>query len=172
MLPNSTFNRRIKMTVHVTGTEEAVLIIILCPVSGKILIPFTRSDDFSPSLLRIIGGGVEYGETKEQAARREVTEEVGLRLDTLIPKPEWLIKKTARDGSGSTHFQHVFVGVSNNVYDFKYSAVDGGETLINSLFLVEDMSRAVSVNGKLGGFSFLPPHRELLSKAVKANFGM
>ena len=65
---------------------------------------------YGPDFWYFVGGGIDRGETPEDAARRELREEVGCEISAL--KQIGTIDETL---SGAAHTAHIFSGVVNDV---------------------------------------------------------
>lgn len=55
--------------------------------NGKVLAAKGRDDSKNQDFYRVIGGTVEFGETGEEAIRREVKEELASEIENLKPLP-------------------------------------------------------------------------------------
>ena len=80
-------------TVVVTNFEGSILLL---------------QHSYGPKVWALPGGGIERGETPEQAARREVREELRIDLDGLID-----LGTIEEELSGSPHTAHLFEGVAS-----------------------------------------------------------
>jgi len=70
------------------GARKAAVVFVLCEAEGGWEVPFVRRRaDLRdhPGQVALPGGGVHEGESAWQAAEREVAEEIGVPLDTLVP---------------------------------------------------------------------------------------
>ncbi len=65
---------------HRDGIERYSVDAIISNGTGILLVKRSSSDDFLSSRHELPGGGVDAGETVEGALRREIGEEVGLRI--------------------------------------------------------------------------------------------
>ena len=63
----------------------SIAMVLLVEPGGKVLLQH-RDDDvqYAPGKWALPGGSMEAGETPEEAARREVLEETGIAIDTLV----------------------------------------------------------------------------------------
>ena len=88
---------------QLTGTTRDGVSVIARDVDGKLLLV---RHSYGPDFWYFVGGGIDSGETPEDAARRELREEVGCEIAAL--KPVGTIEETL---SGAAHLAHVFTGV-------------------------------------------------------------
>jgi bis(5'-nucleosidyl)-tetraphosphatase len=71
-------------------------------------------------------GAVEKGETEEQAARREIREETGLKIDSFVPNFRRTIDYHYRRSEGLSHKQVVFFLARTDRKDVKISFEHSG----------------------------------------------
>ena len=71
-------------------------------------------------------GAVEKGETEEQAARREIMEESGLRVDSFIPNFRKVIEYHYRRSEGLSHKQVIFFLARSDRRDVRISFEHSG----------------------------------------------
>lgn len=75
---------------------------------GKILLG-AKEHFYPPTIVRLLGGGVDDGETFERAAKRELQEELGVVAPALTPLTLFNIRATAEDGKVYTHQTATFL---------------------------------------------------------------
>jgi len=152
------------------STAEAVLpIALFLAPDGEIMTPLTRSNAWTPSLWKIPGGGVEPGETLEQAAQREFLEEVGLYVGGL--KTFKKITKPSRDPMHKEHSQYVMVGELLSISGFQSRSMDGVEALTNEMFNIKRIRSAIKHQGLLAHYDILPYHVRILKEVFDHLFG-
>ncbi|MBI4278249.1 MAG: NUDIX hydrolase [Armatimonadetes bacterium] len=91
--------------IHFRNPPPAVIVLVH-DGTGRVLL--TRSPHFPPGSYGLVAGFVEWGETAEEAARREVQEEAGLQVELehcagtfLSRKGELMIAFVARAHNGA-----------------------------------------------------------------------
>lgn len=87
------------------GTPLAGVTVIVTNLAGDVLL---LRHSYGPETWALPGGGMSRGEAPEQAARREMREELGLELDLLEP-----LGTLEEELSGSPHTAHIFTAISD-----------------------------------------------------------
>ena len=109
--------------------SRTIVAAVLMSKDGKILIGKIRKGGVYPDCWHIPGGGVDEGETKEQALVREMREEVGLDIGDL---PKKLLSDTETDQAEKTDKitgEKLFVTMQFNTYQV-YLPVDANQMQI------------------------------------------
>lgn len=89
-----------------------VALVLLVDPSGAILLQHRDEHaPVSPNQWSLPGGGIEPGETPEEAARRELREETGLTAGEL--RPLWTGPRPYEEGFTHTVTVHVFRGATD-----------------------------------------------------------
>ena len=151
-----------------TPCSQSVLVLALFQNGNDFLIPLVRANHCKGSKWRLPGGGVKAYEQPEAATRRELYEEVGLRLKSSFAITK-IIKKR-RSYRFKEHWQYFFAGEISSLDTFSDYAVDGEEILTNTLFSRSDVEDACFKNLPLRGYEILPAHKLLLVSALKKIF--
>lgn len=127
--------------------ENFVVSVIVWGPRGEI--PLVRDPSKPlPHFWKFPGGHPNNGESPEQAALREVEEELGLRLDRRRLRQ---LLREERSGRNGKHFFFLFEAPSD-LMDLKETG-DEGEDI--AVFTVSEIREAVD---------FFSPHRDLLKK--------
>lgn len=154
---------------RIESTAEAVLVIILYQdPQGKIFTILTRSDAWEIEMWRIPGGGVEPGETIEQAAAREAFEEVGLVVTDLRLFRSY--NKPSRSSYHEKHVQHTLIGITSSISGFLPKSQDGEELLTNGLFPADEVRKVVLYREHIGAHEILGPHAKILHQSFSTIF--
>ncbi len=90
--------------------------------AGNVLVG-EKSYFYPPTISRLLGGGVDDGESFEQAAVRELEEELGVRLDPGRLTPLVHFEITATDADG-THYYNQTAVFKADIGDRAYQAGD------------------------------------------------
>lgn len=120
--------------------KESVLVIV--ETSQKEFLLGTKPRQYPPTISRLLGGGVHEGEHEGVAARREIYEELGVKLDESQMRSLFTIDVRAEDDNGSTytHKVHIFY---TNIGSNSFQAGDDVEEIIKlSLDGLYELSRA------------------------------
>lgn len=156
-----------KMRQNFGGTAASVLVLSLYQndTTLKTFIPFVRSNEWPSPYWRIPGGGVEDGESIEQAARRELYEETGLEERGLLPIATF--KKRSFENRENPHYQYLFAANVDRITSLKPTVVDGFETLQMQLFSVDEVLKSINHGTPLEGFGIMRAHEFALQVAFK-----
>jgi len=65
--------------------------------SKVLIIKRDSNDNYKPNEYDLPGGRLEFGELPEEALVREILEETGLKVETLLPSRIWSIKKNENE---------------------------------------------------------------------------
>lgn len=141
--------------------SRTIVAAVLMSKDGKILIGKIRKGGVYPDCWHIPGGGVDEGETKEQALVREMREEVGLDIGDL---PKKLLSDTETDQAEKTDKitgEKLFVTMQFNTYQV-YLPVDANQMQI---YLNDDVRdcRWVLIQD-LKDYKLTPPSIKVFSK--------
>ncbi|WP_100260481.1 NUDIX domain-containing protein [Qipengyuania seohaensis] len=90
-----------------TGTTRDGVSVIVRDLGGQLLLV---RHSYGPEGWFFIGGGIDRGETAEQAARRELREEVGCEARAIRP-----IGTIEEELSGAAHTAHIFAAVIDDL---------------------------------------------------------
>lgn len=75
---------------------------------------------YPPTITRLLGGGVDDGESENDAAVREIREELGVTLDTSQLTPILVVSVNAEDSEGN-HYTHdayiYYVNIEHSQYE-------------------------------------------------------
>ncbi len=64
---------------------------------------------YPPTISRLLGGGVDQGESFEQAALRELEEELGVKVEVGDLVPLVIFETTARDENGKEYYNETAI---------------------------------------------------------------
>lgn len=84
---------------------------------------------FPPTISRLLGGGVDEGESFEQAALRELEEELGIKIESDELTPLVLFETTATDEDGKEYYNETAI-FQANIGDQSYRAGDDVKQII------------------------------------------
>jgi len=103
------------MTSQVTAPRMGARVLLLDEHDRVLLIHARDPDDLDHHWWELPGGGLDPGETIEQAAIREVAEETGIELDQLGPQV-WIRESRFRYRNRDHHrIDHVFLARSADI---------------------------------------------------------
>lgn len=109
-------------------------VLVICEFNGKWLL--TRHTKRG---LEFPGGKVEYGETLDEAARREVMEETGAELNELIYIGEYMV-----ENKGESFVKAIFFGRVKSLESQEQYYETGGPVLLSGDILKERWGEAFS----------------------------
>ena len=138
---------------------ESVLVVVLCGTDmGNFQTPLIISKTHPSPVYRIPGGDVELGESREQAAVREVSEETGIEISST--DLHW-ITTAVKKNRGSTHHQHTYLAVLPNTDGFRGNEEfkDGEEILVAELHGIEAIYEHIVGGKKLNNQEMLNHHK-------------
>jgi ADP-ribose pyrophosphatase YjhB (NUDIX family) len=161
--------------------RERCVLLAVQDSQGNVLVG-AKPDFLPPTITRLLGGGVDEGETFEHAAVRELEEELTIGVDErdLSPIVKFIILATDQDGKQYRHETAVY---AVNIRDRPYQAGDDVKEIIKmSLDELHDLGRRYErisetlwYNGEEGLYSWAdygklygPVHKET-AKRLKAN---
>ncbi len=84
---------------------------------------------YPPTISRLLGGGVDEGESFEQAAVRELEEELGVKVEVNALTPLVLFETTAKDEDGKEYYNETAI-FKANIGDQTYQAGDDVKHII------------------------------------------
>jgi ADP-ribose pyrophosphatase YjhB (NUDIX family) len=100
---------------------------ILVKCNDKVLLCKRSNDNTLPGVWSIPGGGIEDGESPEDAARREFYEETNIKVDGNLDLVGF-IDRYNKDGTYLKGFMYVYsLEVDEEIYPDLENAKDGGE---------------------------------------------
>lgn len=102
-------------------------------------------------------GAVEKGETEEQAARREIMEESGLRIESFIPNFRKVIEYHYRRSEGLSHKQVIFFLAKSDSKDVRISFEHSGYDWLNLDQALRRLTFENARNILRDANAFLPP---------------
>jgi len=109
---DGTMSAEVNRAAFLSG--DAAVVLPYDPVRDRVLVieqfrvgPFVRGDA-RPWLFEAIAGRVDAGETPEDCARREATEEAGLVLDALLPVAEYYPTPGAK-----AEYLYTYIGIAD-----------------------------------------------------------
>lgn len=99
--------------------RKKVALIVVENADGEFLVG-TKPYQYPPTITRLLGGGVDEGESEVAAAVRELSEELGVTLDASQLTPLLVVAVNAEDAEGKsyTHETHIYyTNIGNAEYE-------------------------------------------------------
>lgn len=107
--------------------KKAALIVVE-NADGDFLVG-TKPYLYPPTIARLIGGGVDEGEHEDDAAIRELSEELGITIDSSELTPLFSIAVNAEDAEGKSYKHETYVYYVN-IGDTQYEPHDDIEAVV------------------------------------------
>lgn len=102
--------------------RKKVALIVVEDGDGNFLVG-TKPYAYPPTITRLLGGGVDEGEHEDNAAARELSEELGVTINSSELTPLLIIKVNAEDAEGK-HYKHETYIYYVNIGDTQYEPGD------------------------------------------------
>jgi len=108
--------------------RKACVLVAVGDSEGRILVG-AKPYMFPPSIVRLLGGGVDTGESIELAAVRELNEETGVNVmpEALVPLARFDVKATDETGKVYEHQTHLYYV---DIQDQKFQASDDVKQIV------------------------------------------
>lgn len=152
-------NIRVKKPFGNLFREKAVLVVVE-DVRGNFLVG-AKPYQYPPTITRLLGGGVDKGESESAAVVREMKEELGVTLNVSQFTPLLLFAVTAEDAGGKKYMHQTRVYYTN-IGNTKFKPGDDVKVIekltIDELYklgeLYEALPDALWYNGPEGEYSW------------------
>ena len=140
--------------------RKKVALIIVEDANGNFLVG-AKSYLYPPTITRLLGGGVNEGESEDDAAVRELNEEIGVVIDSSELTPLLNITVNAEDAVGKRYGNEVYVYYAN-IGDAQYEPSDDITAIVklslDELYALgeayEALPETLWYNGRAGSYSW------------------
>jgi ADP-ribose pyrophosphatase YjhB (NUDIX family) len=140
--------------------RKKVALIVVENADGDFLVG-TKPYQYPPTITRILGGGVDEGEPENDAAVRELSEELGVTIDTSDLTPLLVIATNAEDAEGK-HYTHETYIYYANIGNAEYKPGDDVKAIVklslDELYALGESYEALPdtlwYNGREGSYSW------------------
>jgi len=140
--------------------RKKVALIVVENADGDFFVG-TKPYLYPPTITRLLGGGVEEGEAEDEAAVRELSEELGVTIDSSELTPLLVITANAEDAEG-THYKHetyiYYVNIGNAQYEPGDDIKDIVKLSLDELYALgetyEALPETLWYNGRGGSYSW------------------
>lgn len=140
--------------------RKRCVLIAVQDADGKILTG-AKPSFFPPSITRLLGGGVDEGEDLELAAVRELSEELGVKVDVTQLMPLAQFNTHATDSTGKAFYNETYlygVNIGDATYrpgdDVKQIIALSKDELYNLATAFEKLPTSLWYRGEEGDFSW------------------
>lgn len=140
--------------------RKKVALIVVENMDGDFLVG-TKPYAYPPTITRLLGGGVDEGELEDDAAVRELNEELGVAIDSSKLTPLLVITVNAEDAEGK-HYKHETYIYYVNIGDTQYEPGDDIKAIVklslDGLYALgeayEALPETLWYNGREGSYSW------------------
>lgn len=140
--------------------RKKVVLIVVENGDGDFLVG-TKPYAYPPTITRLLGGGVDEGEHEDDAAVRELNEELGVTIDPSELTPLLVIMVNAEDAEGK-HYKHETYIYYANIGDAQYEPGDDIKDVVklslDELYALgeayEALPKTLWYNGHEGSYSW------------------
>lgn len=140
--------------------RKKIALIAVEDLEGNFLVG-TKPYLYPPTISRLLGGGVDEGEHEDDAAVRELGEELGVTIDSSELTPLLAITVDAEDAEGR-HYRHETYIYYVNIGDIQYKPGDDIEAIVklslDELYALgqtyEALPETLWYNGREGSYSW------------------
>lgn len=140
--------------------RKKVALIVVENVDGDFLVG-TKPYLYPPTITRLLGGGIDEGEAEDDAAVRELSEELGVTIDSSELTPLFVITVNAEDAEGK-HYKHETYIYYANIGDTQYEPGDDIKEIVklslDELYALgeayEALPETLWYNGREGSYSW------------------
>jgi 8-oxo-dGTP pyrophosphatase MutT (NUDIX family) len=140
--------------------RKKVALIVVENMDGDFLI-VTKPYLYPPTITRLLGGGVDEGEPEDVAAVRELSEELGVTVDSSELTLLLVITVNAEDAKGK-HYKHETYIYYANIGDTPYKPGDDVKDIVklslDELYALgeayENLPETLWYNGREGSYSW------------------